>query len=425
MPDKPIRIRRYRWGPSGRRAIREHLATIKKFLHGFMYYPHPTDDEILDFCMLPFVTLHWKHSNPIWLQVIGPPGSGKTAHVTLTKNYRNSIFVSSLSKATLISGYRKENDEDFDPSLLPLLDGKVLIVKDFTTILQAGKEERDAVIGQLRDIFDGSASRGLGNVGLVEFTSRFNMLLCVTPAIDQYHSIGQQLGERFISRREYATNRLAITKAAIRNVVTGREDTRFAEARRMVHTFLDKMPEVSISDIVFPDEILEKIQLSCDFAAKCRSHVYREKDGRSVATRPSPEVATRLSTQIVQCLAGYCIINGLKTVNEKAWQFGGARILRDTLPAAISWVLYHIYTKYPPKPRNHGQKKFFTVVDISKACRMGNAVVEGILTDLFYHAIIERRNEEGLTAEYFLDPEQYRLIENCGIFNHAEEYTHE
>ena len=423
MPEEKTGPRRYGWHKSGRRNTKEHLAEVKAFLRTFIHYPNQTDDEILDFCLLPFVTLHWTHSNPIWLQVIGPPGSGKTAHVTLTKDYPKSIFVSSLSKATLISGYRKEGDDDFDPSLLPLLNEKVLIVKDFTTILQSSKDERDAVIGQLRDIFDGHASRGLGNVGLMEYVSRFNMLLCVTPAIDQYHSIGQQLGERFISRREYAVNRSQITKAAIRNVISGKESANFKIARNMVHGFIDKVPQANISDIVFSDAVLTAIERSCDFAARARSHVYRERDGRSIASRPSPEVATRLATQIVQCIAGYCLINGIEKVNNKAWQFGGARVIRDTLPSIVSWVLYNLFHHFPLLVDNKtGIKKFFVSTDVAKITRLGNYVVDQVLTDLYCHGILEKKSDCGATYEYYFNEEAYLTITRYGLFEKSPEY---
>ena len=195
------------------------LEKFKEMASDVFHYTDHSDSQIIDFVMLPAIALSWKTGNPLWIQIIGPPGSGKTAHVTFYEEWERAKFTSRLSKNSLISGFRPEGKPENDPSFLKVLHNRLLVVKDFTCILQGPREERDAVIGQLRDAYDGKASRVLGNVGLMEYKARFNMILAVTNIIDGFHSVNSQLGERFICRREVARSRIKMTKAAFDNVL--------------------------------------------------------------------------------------------------------------------------------------------------------------------------------------------------------------
>ncbi len=88
---------------------------------------------------------------------------------------------STLSPRRLISGARVEGD--CDSSLLPKLDGNILFIKDFTTILTLPAGERREILGTLRDIYDGYSSKEFGHLGHVSIRSRFGMIAGVNPAV--------------------------------------------------------------------------------------------------------------------------------------------------------------------------------------------------------------------------------------------------
>lgn len=378
----------FKWSDIGRKNIRIRMKRLREACADMFHYPDQAAAEILDFVIMPAVSLKWEFDNPLWCQVVGPPGSGKTAHIALYESWATAKFVSRLTKNSLISGFRPEGKENQDPSFIKQLNGKLLVVKDFTCILQGPREERDAVIGQLRDIFDGKASRVFGNVGHMEYTARFNMLLAVTGIIDGFYGVTSQLGERFISRREYAFDRLGITEAALNGILSGDRNDRFAGLKEQFTEFVECLPHVQVGAVHWPAEMKKRAILGADLVATCRSHVFREHDGKSIASRPSPEVGTRLVTQIAQCIASYCIANGKQEVDDKAWLFGGAKIMCDTLPTAVSWTLFQIL-RITDYCRKMNKPATFTAKDLLPLTRLGWDTTDRIITDLHCNGLLE------------------------------------
>ena len=94
------------------------------------------DWTILD-VVLGTVMVHRIEGDPLWLFIVGPPGAIKTEILRTVSPHQAIYPLSTLSPNAMISGYVTDGP---DPSLLPRLDGKVLIVKDFTTILQMHRE---------------------------------------------------------------------------------------------------------------------------------------------------------------------------------------------------------------------------------------------------------------------------------------------
>ena len=89
-----------------------------------------------------------------------------------------------------------------DHSLLPKLDGKVLVIKDFTALLNMPREARQQILGDLRDAYDGNAAKAFGtHVETRRYTSKFGIMAAVTGAIDKHAAVMQQLGERFLKLR--------------------------------------------------------------------------------------------------------------------------------------------------------------------------------------------------------------------------------
>lgn len=413
-----MRVQKFKWSPSGRKVIKKQFAQLKEECANLFYYKSDAEARILDFILLPAVSLQWDMQNPLWVQVIGSPGSGKTAHISLYEDWPKAKFVSRLTKNSLISGYRPDDDPDADPSFLNELDGNLFVIKDFTCILQGPREERDAIIGQLRDIYDGRASRVFGTLGLVEYESRFNMILAVTNIIDGFYAVNSQLGERFISRREYSLAREEITQAAFDNIVTSKYANKFGGLKEVFMNFASRIPNVPIDGLYWSQKMKQRAIVGANFIAGSRSHVIREKDGTSIASRPSPEVGSRLVTQIVQCVASFCICSGRTKVNTDAWDFGGARILRDTLPSAIAWTLYNIYLisksseKYLRTPK-------FSIKELLPMTRLGWKTTERIITDLHHNGILsaEYRGRTGRrNPYYYLTEESFAILEFTRLF---------
>ena len=109
--------------------------------------------------MLAIVVSQYIDGPPVWMFLVGPPGSAKTATLTALNRYDKIYATSSLTTHALISGGNFH--DGIDPSLIPRLDGKVMIIKDFTSILAMRDTEKDEIFGILRDAYDGKCGRSL------------------------------------------------------------------------------------------------------------------------------------------------------------------------------------------------------------------------------------------------------------------------
>ncbi|MCK4417782.1 MAG: toprim domain-containing protein, partial [Candidatus Latescibacteria bacterium] len=107
------------------------LETVKTAFQKWLYIE---DSELLIIdVMLAAILANRLSGDPIWLFIVAPPGGAKTEILRSLEDYTAEIYtISTLTENALISG--KQTDK-FDPSLLPHLDKKVLVIKDFTAIL--------------------------------------------------------------------------------------------------------------------------------------------------------------------------------------------------------------------------------------------------------------------------------------------------
>ena len=92
-------------------------------------------------------------TDALWLLIIGASSSAKTELLSAINEMPQTFFISDLTKNTLISGKK-------DSSLLPHLNGKIMIFKDFTTILSKKPDDLKIIMSQLREIYDGKFSKG-------------------------------------------------------------------------------------------------------------------------------------------------------------------------------------------------------------------------------------------------------------------------
>lgn len=135
----------------------------------------------------------------LWGHIIGAPGSVKTEILRTLNGHAKTYFLSSLTAHSIISGY--ETPDGSDPSQLPKWNDHVVVVKEFTTILQLPDAAKQEIFSTLRSCYDGFHAKAFGTKGLVSHKSHFSMVTAVTPAIDRYTLLHADLGERFLAYR--------------------------------------------------------------------------------------------------------------------------------------------------------------------------------------------------------------------------------
>jgi hypothetical protein len=285
----------------------------------FLQYLYMPDHEYLD---IVFATIlaNRIQGDPVWIFVVGSPGSCKT-EVLRTLESDETYHVSKLRAASLISGYvDRRSKADVDHSLLPKINNKVLIVKDFSTVLSMRSEEREEIFSILRDAYDGYASVPFGT-GEKSYTSKFGMIAAMTPAIEIYRELSASLGERFLYVRPEVGDRKTLCLTALNNINI--KDQMRAHLKQIARTFLEN---AIIHNTAIDQAEKETIVELSDVTATIRSYVARDRrDFNTVLMPPVFEVATRICQQVMK------LYIGLRTLKSDALRLT-RRVLADCVP---------------------------------------------------------------------------------------------
>jgi hypothetical protein len=262
------------------------------------------DHDVIDFTFAVYASNRFP-GDPLWGLIVDASGGGKTELLRSLRDEPDAYFVSKLSEKSLKSGYRDPKSPSKDPSLLPQLDGKILVIKDLSPILSMRRESRNNVIGDLRDAYDGFSDDAFGNVGKVAYKSKFSLLAAATLAVEKHDGVDQELGERFVKFRGRGKKNRQKVRRAIANV--GADENHRHKLRDAVVAFLRALPKELPQK--FPEYLWEPLAIVSDLTATARSHVARDRNHK-LCYAPRPEVGTRLGKQLSKLLLALAYIRG-------------------------------------------------------------------------------------------------------------------
>ena len=159
-----------------------------------------------------------------WGDLCGPPAIGKTELLrSLEDGGRRTVAMDNWTENAFSSAMRDPDDPDRDFSFLFQLSDKrepkgpkVLIIKEFSTVLNARREKADKMFADLRAAYDGSYSTAAGNIGIDSKTDlNFGLLTACTEKLDEFRRHNQTLGERTLVCRIGRHTRAYSARAAI------------------------------------------------------------------------------------------------------------------------------------------------------------------------------------------------------------------
>ncbi len=266
-------------------ALKQVTTTMKKWL---LF----SDMQLLD-VMLATVIANRMNSDPLWLFIIGPPSSAKTELIQPLAQLSYVYPLSSLTPQTFASGY-----VGGDGSLLTKLKrNDILTFKDFTSVLTMHREQRGAILGQLREIYDGHYRKTFGTGEVVDWSGKLGFIAGVTPIIDTHYSVSNMLGERFIQVRMRPVNEIQVARRAMRN--NGREQDMRAEIAAAMKQFLEDTTIPRVEGIELPAAFETQLANLASFTVKARSAVVRDGRTREVGYVPDAEAPPRLAKQLL------------------------------------------------------------------------------------------------------------------------------
>lgn len=154
------------------------------------------NDIMIKVPLAVYASTFFEQKNPLWLFIIGNPSSNKTTLVDLFKGMDDVFRLDTMTSTPFISGQaNKEHPVD----LLPTLNGKCFIVKDYSTIFGRPDETVQMLVSDMVSIYDGEFTKHSPSRGTISYESCFSHLGCITPmAIGRRQRYMSSIGARFL-----------------------------------------------------------------------------------------------------------------------------------------------------------------------------------------------------------------------------------
>ena len=314
------------------------------------------------------VVAHRAGGDPLWLQFVSPPSSGKTEILQSLTDCPEVYKLSSLTGQTFVSGFKGRSS-----SLLNRLEDKglsFLVLKDFTTVLSLHRDARSEILGALREIYDGEYSKDFRNGQSVSWTGRLGFLAGVTPVIDRHHQVLAVLGQRFLMLRLPPEDRDTLTARAL--ATRGHEHEMRAELREAMRAFLAHVPPAGGS--LSPEATAEIVAVS-RYATQGRTGIERDGYTREILVVPELEVPARFA-KAVAALANALMAIGY---DEPGALQVVARVGRDSMPQVRVGVLGQLVGEDPA-----------STADLANATNLPISTLRLVAEDLTAIGLVQR-----------------------------------
>ena len=360
------------------------------------------DNDVLDVLYGVMIANQWE-GDPLWLFLVGSPGSAKTELLMSLSDAIDVVTTTSLNPQTLVSGMAYSGGGD--PSLIPKLNGKVLIIKDFTTILNMNPLKRDDIFGILRDAYDGKTEKIFGNGIVRSYKSKFGLIAGVTPAIEIYTEEHSALGERFL-RFQLSTDPKeldALLKKAISNI--NLED----KMRKDLSNIGKEVLNFDFKNKPIVNEmIINKIINLAKWVSILRSTITREKYSGEITHKPFSELPTRLVKQFTKLLMGIAEFRRIKKATNVEYNII-KKIAIGTIPSRVENFIRVIYL--------NGKTKTFTIEILSQMIGLPSLTCTRIAEDLAMLKVLKRIRIKGFkSTEWQFTNKIIEIMERAEVY---------
>lgn len=382
------------------------LQQVKEFASSFLKLK---DDRVIDVVMATFVANKFD-ADPLWMMITAPPSSAKTEVLTALSGHPDAHILSSLTPQTLISG--KIRKDGSDPSLLPLLSDKILVLKDFTTILTMYHEAKAEIFGQLREVYDGKYGKAFGTGERKDWEGKVGLIAGVTPVIDKQSAVNQQLGERFLYYRIPADDYRKTGVTAARNIFgqgAGRK-----KFKQLVGEFLTRFDNGMTHEFTLSEEYEHKLVYLGGFISLARATVDRERHSKLVTYIPQPEGPARLIKQLGLLGAGIAAVQEKSELDEYSYGIM-KKTARDSMPAMRLKILRTLWEFEQERVTCWTSTK-----DVARGCGIPTSTTKVCLEDLMMVGLLQQERETlAETAPYVwaVTEEMVELITKSEIFS--------
>ena len=331
----------------------------------------------------------------IWAFIIGPSGGGKTEILNAFLDLEDIETISMITTNTFLSGMPGPKDV----SLLPRLTGKIMLFKDWTTVLSMQKDARAEIMSQLREIWDGAMKKAFGNGKIRVWKGKVSVLAATTQAVDLNQQQYTHLGERFLNYRMVMPDRKEVAMRSLNNDAS--QEQMQKELRNAVFSFF---LSISFKDIEktasLPEEFKSELVNLANFCTRARSGVIRDTGmKKEVIFVPAAEMPTRITGQLAKIVQGLIIVN--KGEFQKDDMEIVYKIALDSIPQTNKMVITEL-----AKADNQ------TTSEIATALGYPTDPIRQYLENLALLHVCTREKSPGHGDRWTLDPEFTDIIRN-------------
>ena len=281
------------------------------------------------------IVAHGLDGPPVWPMIVAPPGSAKTSILQPLEGVPEVHSIDKLTPNTFLSGQIAQGRTKRKPSLLHRIGASgIIIFPDFSTVLSMKRDDRAAVLADMRRIYDGRLRKEVGTSGrALDWRGRITLAVAATSDVDRHYSIFQSLGERFVMIRWHRPGGDSTGEEAA--LVAMDQDLELVQ-RELRDAVEDLFADLSDEEVRVPPNFRRQIAAIAEFVVRARTHVGRDSsNSKNLLYLPEAEAPTRLAQQLCQLGKGSARLSGRTEVSERDLVLV-RRVAFDCIPA-LRW----------------------------------------------------------------------------------------
>ena len=384
------------------------LEECRKVVSKWLFYNDPTVIDLVLATTLSVVT----NEDPVWLLLVSAPSMGKTELLRALEGSPLTYYIGSVTKNTFFSGLKNVK------GILERIGEKrlTLVNKDFSSVLSMASFDRVDLLGQMRDIYDGTAGKEFGNGKVVSWHGKLNYIGGVTFDIESHYAVIRALGERYMYYRIDEPSQEVRHKMLEKSMLM---ENHSEEARKEItmamQGVLSKYIDCDISKITIDVELDTWLRELVNITTLLRTYVPRDGYTHDLLYKPSAEGPTRVYKAIKTLIKVLTLIRGKTNVTPQEYDIG-IKICLDSMPSMRRETLRACIKDKSIPGRTPKEIAEMTNYQATSTCKY-------LLDDLAAIGVLDRKLPRNLADEittnmsylYRLNDDIRQRMEDCGI----------
>jgi len=279
----------------------------------------------------------------VWLFIVGASGSGKTQFIDTIASCAYVYPISKVSPNTFLSGFHTGSSTEASFLMqIPIMKGAMLLFKDFTTILSMNSDAKIEILGQMREIYDGTLTKRTGTGENLHWPGRVGVIAATTDAIYQARSLYSAMGERFIMYNPITPERKEVAHRAMNNLAKLKDSQ--VNIRKLTKAYIEETIKIPEELPTVSEEIQNNIVDIAEMTCTARSIIDRDPKTKEILHVYLTEMPTRMSEQLLAVAMGLMIINDNAILTEED-EYILYKIALDSI-ASSRRIVMQALTKY-------------------------------------------------------------------------------